>query len=293
MISDLKEAIQHGTREYPYEQYNVRNRRGVFIIPAHWHDEMEIIAIERGRLELKINSEEYTGLPGDLFFANPREIHLMSPVEIDSLYHTLLFPLEFISFQTVDSLESELLAPIRSGKLLFPNRIEDSELRDRLNPFIYKIIDANLKNEQDKDRISLTRHHLNTRIQLLHILECMYDANAFVSVANTAASNLQREMLAYIQDHYQESLTLSSLAAQFHLTEKYISRFFSQNFNLPFSSYIIHLRLSNARHLLETSDDSITDIALQSGFPNVSYFIRSFKKLYGTSPLQYRKKKST
>ena len=67
MISDLKEAIKHGTKEYPYEQYNIQNRRGVFIIPAHWHDEMEIIAVERGRLELKINSDEYLGLPGDLF----------------------------------------------------------------------------------------------------------------------------------------------------------------------------------------------------------------------------------
>lgn len=51
-----------------------------------------------------------------------------------------------------------------------------------------------------------------------------------------------------------------------------------------------HLRLEHAKQLLQDTDTPVTEIAMQSGYQNVSYFIRSFKKTYGVSPLKYRKK---
>ena len=56
------------------------------------------------------------------------------------------------------------------------------------------------------------------------------------------------------------------------------------------SDYITHLRLEHAKQLLQDTDIPVTEIAMQSGYQNVSYFIRSFKKTYGVSPLKYRKK---
>ena len=85
MIRELKENVVHGTKEYPYEQYNIRDRNRPFQVPVHWHDEMEIIAIERGQLEIKIGEDNFIGRAGDFFFVNPRELHLMGPSEIDGL----------------------------------------------------------------------------------------------------------------------------------------------------------------------------------------------------------------
>ncbi len=72
---------------------------------------------------------------------------------------------------------------------------------------------------------------------------------------------------------------------------KYISRYFKEHFILPFRKYITHLRLEHAKQLLQDTDTPVTEIAMQSGYQNVSYFIRSFKKTYGVSPLKYRKNK--
>lgn len=77
---------------------------------------------------------------------------------------------------------------------------------------------------------------------------------------------------------------------QFHLSEKYISHYFKEHFHITLSQYINHLRLEHARKLLQETTFSITEIAMQSGYENVSYFIRSFKKVYGMSPLKYRKR---
>ena len=50
-----------------------------------------------------------------------------------------------------------------------------------------------------------------------------------------------------------------------------------------------YLRLEHAKQLLQNSDIPVTEVAMLSGYQNVSYFIRSFKKTYGVSPLKYRK----
>ena len=289
MIPELKENITHGTKEYPYEQYNIRNPERAFQVPVHWHDEMEIIMIERGELDIRIGNQDYIGEVGEVFFVNPRELHLMESLKIDGLYYTMLFPLEFISFQTIDALESELLAPIRNNQLLFPHKLEPA-LEEKIKPFLREIVTANIKmHELEADEISLARNHLNTRIQLLQILQCMYEEGTFIKAEQGNHSNMQKEMLAYIQECYLDKITLAMLADQFHLSEKYVSRFFVTHFHMPFSNYVVHLRLTHARQLLETTDEPITEIAMKSGFSNVSYFIRSFKAMYGMAPLQYRK----
>lgn len=290
MIRELKENVVHGTKEYPYEQYNIRNRNRTFQVPVHWHDEMEIIAIERGQLEIKIGEDNFIGRAGDIFFVNPRELHLMGPSEIDGLYYTLLFPIEFISFQTQDALETELLSPIRSNKLLFPHQLQ-GEIKEMVYPFLQEIISSNMqKHDIGAKEISLSRHHLRTRILLLEMLECLYENGALLKSETNGDTNMQKEMLAYIDAHCMEKITLSMLAEEFHLSEKYVSRYFVEHFKISFSNYVIHHRLTYARALLETTDEQVTEIAMQSGFSNVSYFIRAFKKMYGISPLKYRKK---
>ena len=289
MIPELKENITHGTKEYPYEQYNIRNPERAVQVPVHWHDEMEIIMIERGELDIRIGNQDYIGEVGEVFFVNPRELHLLGSSKIDGLYYTMLFPLEFISFQTIDALESELIAPIRSNQLLFPHKLEPA-LEEKIKPFLREIVTANIKmHELEADEISLAKNHLNTRIQLLQILQCMYEEGTLIKAEQGNHSNMQKEMLAYIQECYLDKITLAMLADKFHLSEKYVSRFFVTHFHMPFSNYVVHLRLTHARQLLETTDEPITEIAMKSGFSNVSYFIRSFKAMYGMAPLQYRK----
>ena len=280
MIRELKENVVHGTKEYPYEQYNIRKRYRTFQIPVHWHDEMEIIAIERGQLEIKIGEDNFIGRAGDIFFVNPRELHLMGPSEIDGLYYTLLFPIEFISFQTQDALETELLSPIRSNKLLFPHQLQGG-IKEMVYPFLQEIINSNMqKHDIGAKEISLSRHHLRTRILLLEMLECLYENGALLKSETNGDTNMQKEMLAYIDAHCMEKITLSMLAEEFHLSEKYVSRYFVEHFKISFSNYVIHHRLTYARALLETTDEQVTEIAMQSGFSNVSYFIRDFKKIY-------------
>ena len=282
MILELKENVPHGTKEYPYDQYFIHNAKHAFQIPVHWHEELEIIYVKNGILHLTIGGQDYTGTAGSIFLVNPRELHLMGSSDLSVAYYTLLFPLEFISFQTMDELETTLFQPLRSGLLLFAHAITDAELARELRILLDKIITVNQEASPSRQ--------LETRILLLEFLQQIVLYGSLITpAASGSQADMQKELLAYIENRYTNKITLRELAEHFHLSEKYISRYFKEHFYLTFSNYVNHLRMTHAKKLLETTELSITEVALDSGFPSVSHFIRSFKSSYGCSPLKYRK----
>lgn len=285
MYLKLKENRPHGTTEYPYTQYHIHQIRHPFQIPVHWHDELEIIYVRRGPLHILIDGKEYTGIDNSVFFVAPGLLHLMgaSTPEID--YFTVLFPLEFLSFQTTDRLEQELFAPLRNQTLAFPvspGTDSNLQLQGEISGLLEQILALN------RHKKNGCLQQLNTRILLLQLFSLLLEHQLFCPILSSNTNRMQKELISYIQQNYCSRISLQELAGHFHLSEKYISRYFREHFHLTLSQYLTYLRLSHAKHLLETTDLPITTVALQSGFPNVSYFIRTFKTHFETSPLKYR-----
>lgn len=280
MYLELKENQPHGTSEFPYTQYFIQKEKSSFQFPVHWHDEVEIIYITKGILHVYINGQDYTGSADSIFIVNPKELHFMGTSDMTVEYYTILFPLEFISFQSEDLFERRVLKPLRNGqKQLVSALPSNAELTDILDQLLH------IKNEAHP----FPFHQVKTRLYLLEFFEKILEMPEMLYSTSGKHTNQQREILTYIQQYYTDKITLADLAAYFHLSEKYLSRYFKKHFYISFSQYLSHLRLSHAKNLLETSDLSITEVAASAGFPSVSFFIRSFKGNYGITPLQYRK----
>lgn len=281
MYLELKENRPHGTKAYPYDQSYIHKISHSFQFPVHWHNEFEIIYIVQGSLDISISEQLYQGSAGDVYFVNSKELHFMGSADLSTAYYTMLFPLEFISLQTDDALETELMRPLRNGILQFPHRLSDNAGRENLSAILNQIISLN--------PCSDISSQIRTRALLLEFMAgLMQDKNFFrenYGVPNT----FQRELLTFIHGHFMEPLSLAVLTDRFHLSGKYLSRYFKEHFHITFIQYLNHLRLTHAKKLLETSELSITEIALCSGFSSDSYFIRIFKKTYGISPLKYRR----
>ena len=283
MYLELREAKSHGTAEYPFCQYHLTRFKRPFHYPVHWHKELEIIYVRKGPLHVSVASENYIGEAGSIFIINSGELHFINSDHLDVDYFNFLFPLEFISFQSVDLLENEYLFPLRSGtckcKTLFPQ-----DALPLAQEICEKLALLREKNEFQKQ--------IETRILLLELLQLMVQSNMIVRDAAVHQTNINKELLSYLQQNFCSQISLHELADCFHLSEKYISRYFKEQFQLTLTQYLTHLRLSKARHLLITKTLPVTEIALQCGFANVSYFIRTFKEAYHQSPLRYRKTSS-
>lgn len=273
MYRELKENRPHGTKEYPYTQYFIRYTNKAFHIPVHWHDELEIIYVKKGRLMICIQEEWFEGTEGQLFFVNPGELHFMESEDVLVEYYTILFPMEFISFWSEDIIEQK--------KRRLPANIIKPEIEKKVRILIEELIQTNDENAFG--------YRLHTRILLLQIMEQFLTGKLFLPVAALNSVTLQREMISYIQEHYHEKITLQMLADEFHLSEKYVSEYFKEHFAIGFMQYVGHLRMTKAKHLLLDTDLSITEVAFSCGFNSVNLFIRKFKELYQITPLQYRK----
>ncbi|WP_270227855.1 AraC family transcriptional regulator [Coprococcus aceti] len=284
MYAELKENHPHGTREYPFCEYHMRYWPHAFQIPVHWHDEVEIIYVRKGPLMVEIDGQKFIGDDGAVYIVSPGVLHMMAAPETPVDYFTFLFPMEFISFQTKDELEDEIFFPLRNHTREFRPEVTNRNLLEKLIPILDELSEKNGKFG--------THRQIQVRIRLLQVVDLLVEYDQLEAKTGRASGGLEKEILIYIQDNYHEHISLAELSEHFHLSEKYMSRFFSERFHMTLTQYVNYVRLKYARHLLESTDLSVTEIAMKSGYPNVSYFIRKFSAAVGEPPLRYRNGKA-
>ena len=284
MYFELRENKPHGTKDDPFSTYHIKNGGRSFQIPVHWHDELEIIYVKSGFLTVSISGKNYIGTPGDAFVVSPGNLHFMGSQTGTVDYFTFLFPVEYISFCINDMLDDKLLKPLKNGHLMIGPRVKDTA-KELCEQLVETYMAKNKKIESE-----ITAQIKTKRILLQFILE-MWEKGFVIENDKSGRNTVEKEMISYIQQNFKEKIPLKEFGEQFHLSEKYISRYFKEHFHITLSQYITHLRLEYAKQLLQDTDTPVTEIAMQSGYQNVSYFIRSFKKTYGVSPLKYKKNK--
>ena len=283
MYFELKENKPHGTKDNPFSIYHIANVKRSFQIPVHWHDEFEIIYVKSGFLTVSISGENYIGKPGDAFVVSPGNLHFMGSQTGNVDYFTFLFPLKYISFRTDDILDDKLLEPLNSGHLIISPEIEDT-VKEQCEQLV-EIYGA--KKEESQSKITA---QIKTKIILLQFILELWKKGFIVENDTGGKNTVEKEMVSYIQQNFTGKILLKEFGEQFHLSEKYISRYFKEHFHITISQYVTYLRLEHAKQLLQDTDIPVTEVAMQSGYQNVSYFIRIFKKTYGMSPLKYRNK---
>lgn len=180
-------------------------------------------------------------------------------------------------------LDDKLLKPLKNGHLMIDPRIKDTA-KELCEQLVETYMAKNKKIESE-----ITAQIKTKRILLQFILE-MWEKGFVIENDKSGRNTVEKEIISYVQQNFKKKISLKEFGEQFHLSEKYISRYFKEHFHITLSQYITHLRLEYAKQLLQDTDTPVTEIAMQSGYQNVSYFIRSFKKAYGVSPLKYKKK---
>ena len=280
MNQNLREPITHGSTEYPFALYRIRKSNYPFSIPLHWHDEVELIYIEKGHLHLTIDKTSYIGTPGSIFFVNSQEIHEMSVTDLNTIYYTILFPLSSLIFQTQDNCNLSFLLPLAERTMQFTTDLSKSKVHATYENKIKELISIYYEKN--------VAYQLGTKSCLLSLIYLLYSfSDIKPSKKDLTYSKLHREILYYINENYRESIYLDELAEHFHMAPKYFSRYFKNVFHTTLTEYITQLRLEKAMELLNNSDLSITEIALQCGFSSCSYFNKRFKHSFGKSPKNY------
>lgn len=164
------------------------------------------------------------------------------------------------------------------GNIIFNMVIAFTELKGKSEHF-----------EQKKYQYFNVINHGTTLVACYYHFQQFYDElTSDVMIDSLQQDNIS-QLLAYIDRHYSEPLSLTDLSAHFHFNPSYLSSYFSQHLNKGFSDYLTDIRINKAKELLNNDDLSIADVGSMVGYQDHSYFCKVFKKKTKQSPSRFRK----
>ena len=153
--------------------------------------------------------------------------------------------------------------------------IKDSAARERTD----QLLDAFEKAEKDDEKR-----------EILYELNVIFKNNKR-EYAVTDESDLVEKIIAYIDGHYGEELTLDAIARHFAISRYYLCHAFKRQTGTSAIKFITSRRIYMAKKMLKDSYATITDIGFECGFSDSAYFIKTFRRAEGISPGSYRKQK--
>lgn len=139
---------------------------------------------------------------------------------------------------------------------------------------------------QEQENIIPAKITALTWIELFNNLSDIYSEGINViedSIKNSGQLEIE-EVKAHINRHFQDPISLETLAQHFFVSKEHLSRKFKSYSDENISSYIIRKRMEKAKQLLEEGKLSIKETARITGYHDLAYFYRVFKKYYGTTP---------
>ncbi|WP_046214257.1 response regulator [Paenibacillus wulumuqiensis] len=125
------------------------------------------------------------------------------------------------------------------------------------------------------------------RMQLLTVLSEWLEQ--IDSCRMSKSDQAMLECREYLERHYHEDLSLDEVAGRFYYNPSYFSLLFKSHFGTSFTDYIQRLRMQHARTLLLETNDRIAEIGRQTGYRDIKYFAKVFKKSFLYTPEEYRR----
>ena len=247
----------------------------------HRHHCLELNLCLGGRGRYIIGETEYPVERGDLFVINDLEYHHAVNLSGDLCLLVVVFAPDMILKAGEDY---NLIRTFYEWKRGFQHRLTDA--RDV----------ATLMEEMEREFTARqTGYEPILKATLLKLLALLYRRFMLTESAAEQVRKFQTAYgvlapaLFYIDAHLAEPLSLKRLAEEVSLHANYFSGQFSALMRMTVSEYILQKRLRRAATLLVTTDQSVLSVAMESGFANVSYFNRMFRKHFSLTPTNYRK----
>lgn len=242
-----------------------------------WKPQIEIIFMLKGKGKIQFGNMKtlYQVQEEDIFVINSFEVHSFE-LEEDAAALSLTMSLRFVNACNPEILKYQINCR--------------SFLHERDNQDIFDILRQNLAATFEEEYKNVSHPSLYLKSKAVAVVEDL--GKYFLDRHKDSESKGNFDSLIpavnYIQSHYRESISLEDLAKETFLSKTYISRSFTKYFGISFTDYVTLLRVIYASKMLR-GKMTISEIALESGFPNINSMIAAFKCYKGVTPKVYRK----
>jgi AraC-like DNA-binding protein len=247
----------------------------------HFHQEYEIVYVEAdgGIRHIGDHISKYEG--SDLALIGPNIPHLNFDYGVKTTVETVVVQMKehflgaaFFSLPEIASI-NELFERAKTGLAFYGETKRQA-------------------GEQLKQLVSLP--HFDQLISLLNVFQLLASSEEYIPlnsrpIANASVLKEQQRLhriYSYIETHYQQRVDVNEVATLSHLTTAAFCRYFKKTTHLTFTDFLNQYRINQAKKLL-LHDKNVTEACYNSGFDNLSYFNKTFKKLTGVNPSHFKR----
>ncbi len=284
----LKESRVHSEHLRPFGAYSLAYGPGEHVVDCHWHDESEFFYVLEGSVMFQVDEELFPVHAGEAVFIDGGDIHAGHAYGDEGCrFFALVFGTQLLSSANYDAIQNSLVLPFQERKASFPRLISRTTAAESC---LLDHLDAVLKlcEQQRHGYEAGVKGHLLLMLHEIASEGIACDRSVSNSSALTRMERLKK-VLFYIQQEYDKPIRLKELAGLIPMSEGQFCRFFKSMTGQTPVDYINSYRIRLAAGLLTQSERKISDIALEVGFDNISYFIRVFRKMMKCSPSAFRR----
>ena len=237
----------------------------------HTHNHTELFFIVSGKGQFLIQDQVYPVDVNNLVIINPNVPH--TEVSLNAQ------PLEYIvlGISGIDLATNEN----SNGQFCILDHFESADISSCFRNILREI---ELKKASYEDICQAYMEILI--IRLMRNTDLSVQPESHIMSSNRQCAAVRR----YIDLHFKEPLTLEQLSAEAHMNKYYLSHAFKREYGVSPINYLISRRIDERMYLLSETDLSMSQIAQLLGFSSLSYFSQVFRRVYGSSPMEFRQK---
>ncbi|OTN75813.1 hypothetical protein A5886_000889 [Enterococcus sp. 8G7_MSG3316] len=290
----LKEITEHGDSLFPIAVHFTNHQSGQKnMIHKHWHRELEILYICRGRMIVNIEETSFKVKAGDILYIPSNLLHeAMHDQESPCAFFAIVFDKSFIESRVTDHIQQSYFDP------LFQNINQPAMYFHEKNAF-YQDIQGSVIKIIDLFALKAPLYELSLKSNLYIFFQAVLSNTSQISGNKNIQDSKSylnsykcKKTLLYIEENYKSHITLEEISMHIGYSKEHFCRFFKKNFRVSFFTYLNQMRIKKAEYLLLNTHLKIIDIALETGFDDANYFTIVFKKETSLTPSDYRKRPS-
>lgn len=268
-----------------FSRYLLPSDTGPFLCPY----DCRLFYVKKGSATVFAGGEEFSLHETDGIVINSGVVYRVLQAEEET--KVLAFNFDFTFYRTEKSVPIPPDAPEKfvENNVLEHVTFSDVPAFDRAAylPAMGRFADLLLKAHGEFDQNLLYSKTVSGAYLALFLAE---GARLLSEAGSGTGSTSADEIILYLHENYGGNITNSRLAELFHYHPNYINSLIRAKTGMSLHRYLLNIRVSQAVTLLETTCLSVTQIAQEVGFCDVSYFSNYFKKVTGRSPKEFRSK---
>ena len=276
------EQACHGEAEFPLRFYREDVWEFDFHrIDWHWHPEVEFVYVEKGEISCFVGTEQFILPQGCGLFVNSGVLHRYEATESVCVPNIVFSP-ELLGAKS-GRIYRKFVNPIVESGLAFivfcPSVDWQREILQRLLHIFH------LQETDDFTEMQIVA----SLLELWRELFLHAEAKCNQKTGDKGRRALLQVMMQFIHENYNRQITLKEIADCVHISESGALQLFRHGIHLSPVAYLIQYRLKRAADLLVNTNKTVANIAYETGFSDVGYFCRTFRKYYHQTAMSYRK----